>query len=1230
MPTYETVDQALDGLRDPQTFAELASAILIDELPELVMGARTGDLGRDAKVQRGIWGAEYVVVQYSLDKKWQTKIDRELGRYEDDPSLPKRMIYVTHRTATEAAQKTRVQKAAGLGVKLRIYERGWLWPRLRGRYRHLAEDLLGLRPALPGRFVTADDRRAQLEKSIPGFGAPVVDTQAHGYVREAVEAAVRDAARNTRPKDDQPSPRVMLLEGPGGMGKTRAALDGAAGVQALVLRAAQNFDRNAVGALAPHEVGVAIVDDAHRVSDLSGVRLLLDDPAWKGWHVVMTLRPGYAGEVLNLAGVSVGEIRTIAFEGLNRPQAAQLVQSPPYGITIPELARHVVELARGNPLMLHLGAQAAIRGDLTPLGQADLLRGYVRHMRRSLPEGLRGDLVTIAALYGRLSASADLAIVRHLHPAAPLPEIRSALADAADAGLGVFDGEAFSVTPEAIAPVIVLDELLGGVASRLSIDDFPLSALDDTARERVLATLSGAVVYGEGRGRDRLRRFAMRRRPQRDAMADAWLPALREARMYAHALPQDSRELLNDVVCLPDGDLRAAPLVLAAAAEVAHQLAEVSLPAGLPALLSVAALEPADGRDRLANSRKTLAELLERSPSYGGPRLTERAVEALAATRAWLQVDPGSVARQRIALRVSLMLVAVAYEFMGHSPADAMTLQLGAVPAPDTPEHREAIREAAQFAAALIAAAEPEALEELREAYPALLHRAAGIAPSLVNQLPDALKSIIGPPITTVRTAILDAWDRLPIAVRLRLMESDDNRRVTARALADPEADRFAALFGVIRAGSFRTNEWAALLQRATELGRELGPDAALDLLERALEHACGSLRISGGYKLMHGAGQAAPRNGTGKAIARMSADARLRPFLRSLLSGSLQGAGLPPSTLRDLAASSDTAIEVVDALDLVEPDEERRLMTLLLQRPAAHAALADHLYNCERCNDFDRAKTLLQLAAATSDEMLTRVLEQFGPHHGSVRVPETLRARFESEMARAVSSAALDRRDPGNLSNAFSLLVSHDGDAWLNVIDQRRTAMCEAPGEGRPWDLVPDDFDAGIGELTDQQRDQAVPRIARWLEEADHDADDWRVKIGLSDLLPRVGANRATLNEVLTSWYGAGGRARNRAMQALSKLHGYGAVEPVLDELLAASTAGDDSELIGALSMPPMSWAGDLEEEYLGRAELFAKWSHRGSSRARSFAAKAESHFRRLAESERLETRSRHEGYDD
>jgi hypothetical protein len=85
----------------------------------------------------------------------------------------------------------------------------------------------------------------------------------------------------------------------------------------------------------------------------------------------------------------------------------------------------------------------------------------------------------------------------------------------------------------------VLDELLSEGA-RLSIDDFPLSALgpDEFVRQRVLTGLSGAVLLGEGRGRDRLRSFA-KLRPAARARRAGGRQRLPIARIYAAALPDE-------------------------------------------------------------------------------------------------------------------------------------------------------------------------------------------------------------------------------------------------------------------------------------------------------------------------------------------------------------------------------------------------------------------------------------------------------------------------------------------------------------------------------------------------------------------------------------------------------------------------------------------------------------------------------------------------------------------
>jgi hypothetical protein len=1213
--TYDTLEQALDGLRDPQTFAELASTLLLEDFPQLVMGARTGDTGRDARVRYGLWGREIVVIQYSIDRKWQSKIDRELRRYEKDPSLPKRMIYVTHLTATEQAQRVRIEKADAQGVTLEIFERGWLWPRLQHKHRKLAEELLGLRPALPGRFVEADERRAELQLRIPGFGSPLIPTPGLDQFRAALAS----------------EQRVLLLVGPGGSGKTRAALSSPSGRgQSLVLQAAQGFDRAAVGELDPYTAGMLVIDDAHRVEDLSGIRAMLDDAAWRNWTVVMTLRPGFTAEVLDRAGVEANQATEIGFGGLSRQQAADLLANEPYEITLPELASHLITIARGNPLMLHMGADAAVRRNLTPHNQADVLRGYARQLRRSLPDGLHVDLLALAAFYGRLSVTERLPLIRHLHPVAALPDIRAAIADIADAGLGLTDRDTLTILPDAIAPILALDMLLQtGEHARLRLADIELQ-LDMPERARVLPIFAAAVLYGGGQGHDGLRTFVSQTHPQAGQPASTWAPAVREVCLYARALPQEAAAVLETVLGFPTQELAGDSSLLNATAEAARALAEVSLSVGLPLLLSVVALAPGSEKGSLSSPGRTLSDLLQSSPSYGGQILTERTARALSVTRAWLADEPHSPSRQRVALRVALMLIAVTYEFVGPSVVDAMAVQIGDVPAPDTQAHRAAIREAAQFAADLVASAEPEALGELRETYPLLLRRAAGPAPTANVELASTLRSMMRSVVSAVRSAVLACWDRLPPAARLGIMEADGNRRIQSRAGSDPEITRLSLLFVITRADRPRTREWTAQLGRARKLGQELGPDEALDLLSSALGQAQGRLHVSGAPQLLMGTGETGSRIRVQDALRRMSADPQLRPYLGSLLAGALKGPGVAPTTLRALAGAPETAAQTVDVLDLITPAEERRLTKLLDSQPVAHAALARHLSMCRRPMD-ERAHALIELAEQTDTATLGDVLEQFSGQQESVAVPDALGGRFADLVERLAREAALDRRGAANVGDAFALVVARGDDRWLSILEARGHAMdTDRAGELGGWDLLPDDFAPALNELSDDQRDEALPRLASWLQNTDRDTLNWRTEHGIIEMLPRVGADRPMLAATLRSWYAAGGKARARTLRLLSPLLARGTAGPALDAILADTLlAEEESALIAAACSPPLSWIGDLENEYTRRAEFFAERARSGSPHARSFAQAAETHLRRLSEAEAQSTRRRKEGYD-
>lgn len=1225
MPVYDTVEQAIKAIRDPPTLAEVASVILQKEhFPALVISGTTGDRGRDAVVRHGVWGEEFVLIQYSIAERWPRKVDSELARYGKDTTLPKRMLYVTNRVTSPAAvERKKANAKRSHRVDLEVLDYGWLWVRLEREFRDLAEELLNVRPRLPDRFVDAGTRREELGKRIPGFGAPLVETESHRQLQDAIAP----------PAPEETKPRVVLLVGAGGLGKTRAALESVpAGMPSVVLQAQQRFDRDAVGSLDPFVPGVLVVDDAHRARDLSGVRLLLDDRSWRGWLMIMTLRTGHTGDVLDRAGIGRDEVVEIAFDILNRPQAAELLAGQPYRITAPDLANHLMLLAKGSPLMLHLGAEAAVERRLSAQGQAELLRLYASRLLRPLPNPVHRDLVTIAALLGRLDLSMHLPLIRALHPAAALPDLRSHLADLSDAGLGLFLEDVFTVVPESIAPVIVLDELLRVSGSpRLRLAELRLRELDEGERAAVLPTFAAAVAYGEGQGADALRQFAVSV-PSAETSSGQLGTILREARLYAPALPDDARLVLERSISLHRAALESSPHLLATAAGAARELSDISLARGLPLLLSLVAIEPPAARDDMEGPRATLSHRLERAPtSFVSAAPTDRAVAALQAVRSWLAEDASSPARQRVAIRAALMLVAVAYEWVGPSAADAMAIHLGGVRAPETAEHRAAVMGSAKFVAELISNSDGTALDELRSAYPALIHRGTGLYPPAMGPLPEWHRRTLRSATTIVRSAILSAWDRLPIGVRLRCLEVDSNLRLAARALSDPEVERFSILFAISPAGRLRSHEWSRQLQRAEEMGRALGPHQAIDVAMAALDVADAQLRPDAIGNLIGGAGAGTTRQRAGAAVARVRGEPRLQLYLGSLLAGIARGPGLPTRTLLELASDQQAAVHIPRILDLVEPRIEARLIDKLFGQPSCHGWLADHFRTSPRYDPRTRAERLLALAEATDEEHLPTVLEQFGGVDTSVSIPEDLRPRLLAQMLRAAGTADLDRRSGGNIGDAYHLVVRWGDDAWLDVIAARRDAMLDAqPGDRRLWDLISDHFTPGLHALSTAQRDRAIPRIAAWLEEPTTPPLGWRVELGLQDLIVRVGAGRPDLPRVIAEWYQGDAEARGRALRLLGPLAGREALPPVLAEILMSSDrAGDDPELMVALATPPMSWIGDLEKEYRARAERLRDAFGRGGRRLRAFAETAAAELERLADEEQARARARHEGYE-
>ena len=762
--------------------------------------------------------------------------------------------------------------------------------------------------------------------------------------------------------------------------------------------------------------------------------------------------------------------------------------------------------------------------------------------------------------------------------------------------------------PEVVASVIVLDELLSD-GRRLSIEDLDLIALQENGliREHLLSVLSAAVVLGDGRGRQVLRAFA-RLQPPDGSSVHAWILALGEARHYAHALPEDTHRLLVKGVQLGDGTLRSEPRLLAAIAAVAGEYMVHSLAGSLPMLLSAAAVETELAEAVVGGPDEVLKAALQSAPSYGGASMTKRAVDVLAVTRSWLAENSADPRRERVSLRVALRLVRVSYEALGAAPEHAMSVSIGSVIAPVSAEHRAAIKAAAEFASELIATSAPVTLDELGDQFVEILRAEPD------SSTDPRVAAMLRSPYSVLRSAIGTRWEHLPVVARLMLMQVDASRQIAARARADHHLQRIALVHGVQASRSRKTGE--DLTQRALDLGRELGPRRASALIHEARDAAPARTAWLAPL-ILRGAGLGTSQQEAIATIASMRSDPALRHALGHFIAGAIDGPGVPMGTLVELAADPEAASSVVAALDRLKLADERELIDRLVDAPAAHFALVDHLWLCRRIDEPDRAEILLRVGDAATDGLLPHIIGRFGCGGTGMGIPKSLRPQFVNQMVRAAGNDDIGEE----VSDAFELLVQGGDDAWLEPIEARLSGVTT-----RFLSLLPRGFERGVATLTDAQRDRAIPRIAGWLEME----GESQLALGLLHLLPTVGLGRPALTERLVTWYVASERTRDKAIGCLSVLCDHGVIGPALRVLFDAGGPGDEDRLIAAMWMPAVAWAGSLEETYAGRAALFDGLPRRGAStRYRAFLSKCSEHFRALAEAQRMKERKLQEGYE-
>lgn len=1079
----------------------------------------------------------------------------------------------------------------------------------------------------PSRFSTPQRLAVTSAAHVPGWDADLVHTPAK------VELELLLASS---------PPTIVALEGPGGVGKTRLVIDALSSAgRAAVLRPRQAFDRAAVGELAD-DVEVLVIDDAHRVDDLSGLALLREDRS--DLRVVLTLRPGQLASVLDLAALVHEDVSVVEVGLLPRPALDELLRNRPYEIGNEALRGHIiVNLAKGNPLIAHLAARTARELGLSVRTQRELLQRYVGVLTRGLPSPLHHDVLTLTALFGTFDVVADRDILTNLHPAVSLPMLRSAFMDLADAGLVVVDDDVASVKPDAIAPVIVADAFLPPSGTgRIALRDLQLAEATADRRRRILPTLGPAVVYADGRGREALRAVARRDWPAANADGrGTWVGALNRAHGYVEALSSDAAELITRFVeCrTPAEDERSSgsDAALSAAAELAHRLFELDASSGLPLLLELAIHDADDSSSRHDDSRPS--RVLERALTRGTPgareRLTSRGRAALDALRAWFPARGMDPAATRVGVRAATLLVATSYDAARQSAADAFVLRLGTQLAPETEAHRAMVLDAAQLVAAYVPELEIAGQLEVIDKIGLIdLRRTAG--PAVGDQPASEWASgTVRAALQVIRDGFAAFWRDLPLAVRYQLVTAfDEDERLSALATQDEELRDLRVVFPVLKRRSAR--QQAA--SQATDRGRELGLAEALSLVEDAFEAMAAAPRMwaGGAAGLLSGAAEDASADEVRDAMDRIVASSHLRGYLPIVL-----GTSLPrlhdelSGCIDELATAPDLAPFLPGILDAVPAVGERRLFERLAQTDSAHVELARHLSACHRLPDDERQTLLLELAERCDDARLASVLENAGRDaelHLVAIAPRHI-DRLIGLLERLLRTSSLSDNDGAYTASVFELVAQTKPERLIDLVEVRLNAVLDDDDDtlGILPDLVPRDLAEPLNALPDDMKDKTLPRVGRWMDEVDaRPRGAYRAERQLAELFRRLAGDRRRGCELVASWAGTAGRDRERAFQIL---HGYVGTPMYLvglKAMLEQPLSEDERGALFATTDLPDMWVGDLEQAYAQRAEFFETLASHDSPVVRAFAADVAAHYRREHDVEQRDTRRRREGYDD
>jgi hypothetical protein len=1205
MPTFASIDAALDALTDDKAFEVLVSALLVDAYPDLIPMGGSGDAGRDAVLRVGPFGGERTRFQYSIEKRWTEKVRREMKRYVGQAGFTQ-VLFVSSRPTKQSVIESLIAEAAAGGITLQIFGRQWLRPRLESR-RDLAERFLRVAPRAPSLLASTAEYASSRRKLIPGFEAPLVGA-------EDQRAAIGTFC-------DEASTRALLIVGPGGTGKTRLALNAIPpSMQAFVLDGSTPACREIARELPPFCPAVLLIDDAHSQPRLPELQAMLRDDRWSGVKIILTVRPGYAEKVKRALALPDAATVQVDVGALPRAQIDRLLRNAPHAIEDEGIRLRLVRLAQGNPLIAHMAGCAVRTTGINAETSAAFLREYCRLERFDERHLV---VLGLLALAGSLSTLRDRALIAAAIPGESSAAMFGILRLMADDGLILGTREAFSVKPDILAPVLIADILLPESHPPPVDLREVLAHLGGRNRTEAVERLAAATIIAQGRGADVLREYVRSEWPAEHALSgQTWREALDLVKAYGFALPSDARELIGKYVhsahalagCAP----AEIPALASSAAGAARAMASDDFDAAVGLLLDVFAIAPDLGNGVETNpALRHLRDLAKHAVPFEHLSVGQRQERFLTAVKRWhasaiteKDVEPARAWRG-VALS-GAHLLRCHFEYSEESPDSRNRITLGLFAAPLSTELRTAVDGAARLVA--------DAVTHLDgNAHAAILDRLGrvegivrnGMLPYGGSATEDA-RDLLRSAVDLVLAAFVAAWEGLAVTVRHRLVGFSRGRPSVARcARRDLELRRLSVVFPTVDGWRNHERRQGVIQGRARQLATVLPGISGAHFLAEALAIGEGLRDSSGAWVFVDALAATLTAEDSEAVIGYFVGSHSLRNFAAQLCASSLRrfSPHLDP-VLERVAALPGGDVVASRVLDALQPDAERRALARLIgQASPPLIEVAEHAQMCSRLTPMRKLSLLTYLIERLGSDHLAHGLTVLGSTAKSaqLRPPLAMQRRITRQVVRLLSAQEVDSRGHVWFEPLFEAISSWDSDAIVEIIEARVSSLLSASHRPhRDRHRLGVEVRKVVLSLTPEQKENVVQLLVGWLQGTVD--SPWRSEDAVYDMLRAA----VTPDEfmALASGWAADAPSRRLALGAIWGRCPSLEFDRVGRALLRQVLTHDEEDSLLRAADLRGAWSGPTSSKYRERVAFFEPWTRDEVPAVRRFGERAHRYF--------------------